>query len=424
MKTLTVLLAVAASVLVAACGGGGSASKGGKVTIVVWHGQNQSAQKVFNKLAAEFNKTHPKIHVDPEIGAPADSLLEKVTAALAGGKYPDMAYIFGPNVANLARSPKALDLTATVKQPGWNWSDYDAPARAAVTVDGRVRAVPADIDSLAVVYNKAIFRKAGVPVPKAGWTWDDFVATAKRLTNPSQGVFGTGWPATGNEDTVWRIWPMVWDAGGDVLAPGGKTVGYGDGSLLKALQTAQQLAQAKAVYLDKTADSEQLYRVFNNGRMAMVPTGPWELPDILSAKVDFGVVPMPTYDGKPVTISGPDTWMLFDNGDARAKAAIEFAKWLSQPAQDAQWDVQAGSLPLRASTAQQPAWKDHAKDLTGVDKFVAVLPQARVRPVVESYPKISEALGRSIAGVLLGQQQPGPAAAAAVAGGNKALSGQ
>jgi multiple sugar transport system substrate-binding protein len=217
---------------------------------------------------------------------------------------------------------------------------------------------------------------------------------------------------------------MVWDAGGDVLAPGGKTVGYGGGSLLKALQTAQQLAQAKAVYLDKTADSEQLYRVFNDGRMAMVPTGPWELPDILTAKIDFGVVPMPTYDGKPVTISGPDTWMLFDNGDARAKAAIEFAKWLSQPAQDAQWDVQAGSLPLRASTAQQPAWKDNAKNLTGVDKFVAVLPDARVRPVVEAYPKISEALGRSIAGVLLGQQQPGPAAAAAVAGGNKALSGQ
>ena len=192
MKRLTVLLAVAAGALVAACGGGGggSASSGGKVTIVVWHGQNQSAQKVFNTLTAEFNRTHPKIHVDAEVGAPADSLLEKVTAALAGGKYPDMAYIFGPNVANLARSPKALDLTATVKQPGWNWSDYDAPARAAVTVDGHVRAVPADIDSLAVVYNKALFKKAGVPFPKAGWTWDDFVATAKRLTNAGQGVFG------------------------------------------------------------------------------------------------------------------------------------------------------------------------------------------------------------------------------------------
>ena len=40
----------------------------------------------------------------------------KMTAALAGGKYPDVVYIFGPNVANLARSPKALDLT---KLPGF-----------------------------------------------------------------------------------------------------------------------------------------------------------------------------------------------------------------------------------------------------------------------------------------------------------------
>jgi len=65
----------------------------------------------------------------------------------------------------------------------------------------------------------------------------------------------------------------------------------------------------------------QMYRVFNNGRMGMVPTGPWEVPDIVSAKVDYGVVPMPTYGGQPVTISGPDTWMLFNNGGDRSKAA-------------------------------------------------------------------------------------------------------
>src|SRR5689334_9873915 len=157
-KAPAVILALAA-VLLAACGGGSSGGGGGStttsgggkpVTITVWHGQNQSAAKVFNKLVGEFNATHPKIHVDSQIGAPADALLQKVTAALAGGKYPDMAYIFGPNIANLARSPKALDLTDTVKGPGWNWNDFFAPARAAMTVDGKVRGVPSVIDSMAV----------------------------------------------------------------------------------------------------------------------------------------------------------------------------------------------------------------------------------------------------------------------------------
>ena len=431
MKTLravaTVVAAVGLAGGVAACGGssgGGSTASGKRVTITVWHGQNQSAEKVFNKLVGEFNATHPKIHVDSEVGAPADSLLEKVTAALAGGKYPDMAYVFGPNVANLARSPKALDLTDTIKQPGWNWSDFYAPARQAVVVDGKVRAVPADIDAMAVVYNKKLFAKAGIPAPKAGWTWADYVATAKQLTNASTGTFGTGWPAVGDEDTVWRIWPMVWSAGGDVLSPDGKSVGYGGASGLQALDTAQQLSSSKSVYLDKTTGSEQMYRVFNDGRMGMVPTGPWELPDIISAKVDYGVVPMPTYGGKAVTISGPDTWMLFNNGAQKSAAATAFAEWLTQPKQDAVWDIDAGSLPLRHSSAQQAVWKAHTAKVTGVEQFVEALDTARVRPVIKNYPELSEAFGQAITGVLLGQKSPQSALSAAVSGGNKALSGQ
>jgi len=261
-----------------------------------------------------------------------------------------------------------------------------------------------------------------VPLPKAGWTWDDYVATARKLTDKGKGAFGTGWPATGDEDTVWRIWPMVWSAGGDVLSDDGKSVGYDDGSAEKALTTASQLAADKSVYLDKTTGSEQMYRVFNNGRMGMVPTGPWELPDILSAKVDYGVVPMPTYGGKQVTISGPDTWMLFDNGSARSKAVTTFAEWLTQPAQDAVWDIDAGSLPLRKSSAAQPVWKAHAKQVNGVQDFVDALSTARVRPVIKGYPKLSEAFGRSIAAVLLGQSSPQAGLSSAVSGGNKALS--
>jgi multiple sugar transport system substrate-binding protein len=439
MKMIRALTAVAAAACVtgglAACGGGtddkggaaaSAASGDGKpVTITVWHGQNQSAAKVFNKLVGEFNATHPKIHVDSQIGTVADSMLQKVTAALAGGKYPDMAFIFGPNVANLSRSPKALDLTDAVKGSGWDWDDFFAPAREAVTIDGKVRAVPAMIDSLAVVYNKKLLKAAGVAEPKAGWTWDDYRAMAAKLTDSSKGTFGTGWPATGDEDTTWRIWPMVWSAGGDVLSQDGKTVGYGGASGLKALTTVAQMAKDdKSVYLDKTSGSEQLYRVFNNGRMGMVPTGPWELPDIISAKVDYGVVPMPTYGGDPVTISGPDTWMLFNNGDARAAGATEFAKWLSQPAQDAQWDLDAGSLPLRHSTSEQTIWKDHAKEVAGVKTFVGTLDNARVRPVIKGYPKLSEAFGQAIASVLLGQKSPQDALDAAVSGGNKALADQ
>jgi len=429
MRTLiacsVVLLALAG------CGGGGDddakggGGSGGPVTITFWHGQNQIAGKTINKLVDDFNASQDKVKVDPQIGAPADGLLEKMTAALAGGKYPDVSFQFGPNVANLARSPKAADLTEAVKGDGWNWDDFFPPAREAVTVDGKVRAIPALIDSMAVVYNKKLFEQAGIDPPQAGWTWDDYRATAKRLTDAGKGQFGTGWPGVGDEDTTWRIWPMVWSAGGDVLAEGGESVGYEGESGRRALQTVQDMAQAdKSVYVDKTVGSEKMYGVFNNGRMGMVPTGPWQLPEIIENKVDYGVVPMPTYDGQPVSISGPDTWMIFDNGDAKVKAAEEFVRWLTQPEQDAVWDVKAGSLPLRKSSSEQAVWTDHVKEVEGLDTFVEVLQNARVRPVIEAYPEVSEAFGKAIASVLLGQADAAKAQQSAVDGGNAALKDQ
>jgi multiple sugar transport system substrate-binding protein len=425
-----VAIAMSAVVLsITACGGGdddgggASASDGGVVTVTVWHGQNQVAKKTFDALVGDFNRTHPKIRVDAQVGALADNLYSKTTAALAGGKYPDVVYQFGPNVASLARSPKSVDLTDTVKQPAWKWDDFYPPAREAVTVGGEVHGVPAVIDSLAVVYNKTLFRKAGIPAPRAGWTWDDFRATAKRLTDKEHGVFGSGWPGVGDEDTTWRIWPMIWQLGGDVVTPDGKQAGFGGAPAQGAFRTIAELTEDKSLYVDKTAGSEQLYRVFTNGRMGMVPTGPWQLPIFAQSKVDYGVVPLPSYDGKPTTISGPDAWMVFDNGDARTRAAEEFVHWLTQPAQDARWDVDAGSLPLRRSTALQPRWKAHAKSVEGVSTFVTALNDARVRPLVVQYPKLSSAIGRQIAGTLLGSTSPEAAAAAATSGANDALAG-
>jgi multiple sugar transport system substrate-binding protein len=431
MRAFRMLLPVAVvAASLAGCGGGDDgdggedtgAATGKTVTITFWHGANQSAGKAINALVDKFNASQDRVRVDSQIGAPADGLLEKTTAALAGGKYPDVVYQFGPNIANLARSPKALDLTDAVKDSAWNWDDFFPAARDAVTVDGKIRAIPALIDSMAVVYNKKLFREAGIEPPKAGWTWDDYREIARKLTDADAGRFGTGWPGVGDEDTTWRLWPMVWGAGGDVLAEGGAEVGYGGEPGLRSLELIAQMAQEDhSVYVDKTVGSEKMYQVLAAGRMGMVPTGPWQLPDIIDAKLDYGVAPMPTFGGDPVTISGPDAWMLFDNGDAKSQAAIEFVRWLTQPEQDAYWDVEAGSLPLRASTAEQPVWQDHVKQIEGLQTFVDVLEDARVRPTIESYPKLSEAVGQAVAGVLLGQKAPTEALDQAVSGGNEAL---
>ena len=398
----------ASAAAVSGCAGGGSDGVGadGRVTVELWHGQADTARKALEKLVAEFNRTHPAIHVDAGGGGVlSDAMLQKVTAALAAGSYPDVAYIFGSDLASVARSPRVVDLTDAMRDGPTPWSSYWKPVREAVTVNGQVRAAPAVLDSLAVVYNRKLFRRAGVPFPKAGWTWDDFTATAKQLTDSGRGVFGTGWPGVGDEDTVWRLWPMIWDLGGEVVSADGKHIGFAKQGV-RALETVAQLARDKSVYVDMKTGSEQMYQVFLSGRMAMVPTGPWQLPDIITAGIDYDVVPLPSYSGRAVTISGPDTWTVFDNGSARSRAAQEFVRWMMQPAQDARWDASAGSLPLSTATAARPEWRRHSADTTGLAVFTDALRSARVRPIHAAYPQISQALGEAAVSVLLGRDSP------------------
>lgn len=419
------LAAMVGTGALAACSGsdsGDGAAADGTVTITMWHGQADQGKATLDKLVADFQAKNPKIKVEASSGGVlADSMLQKITTALSSGQYPDIAYIFGPDIASVARSPKVAHLGKYTKDPKVKWDDFYPAAREAVTVAGEPRGFPALVDNLCVAYNKTVFKAAGVPEPTEGWSWDDFVTTARNLTDPGKGIFGTGWPADAGEDCVWRIYPMIWDLGGDIVDSSGKKVAFDGPSGLKALQTINQLAKDKSVYPDTKPGSETMYQIFNNNKMGMVATGPWQLPDFIDNKTDYGVVPLPTFNGKNVTIAGPDTWTVFDNGSAKVAAAVEFLTFLTEGAQDVQWASQAGSLPLRNSTAESAEWKSHVSETNGLDVFSQALQYARTRPTIRAYPKISQPLGQAIVKMLLDKGSPQDALNEVVRAANAAL---
>jgi multiple sugar transport system substrate-binding protein len=419
LMTVAALVAVAA--IGAGCGGddGDDASSGGKAKLTFWHGQTELWADCLKKQIAEFNRTHKNIEVSSDTGGVvADRMLQKVTAGLQAGNYPDVAYVFGSDLANFAKSDKLLDLSDSDE------IDIDRfyPAgREAATVDGKVRAVPALIDNLAVVYNTKLFKAAGVPPPDDDWTWDDFRATAKRLTDKDKGIVGTGWPGTGDEDTTWRIWPLIWQLGGDVLSEDGKSVGFDGDSGERALSYVRDLAADGSVYIDTTAGSERMNQLFQSNKMAMLPTGPWNLPDFVDAGVDYGVVQLPAFTGEHETIAGPDVWAIFDNGKQRSKAAQVFVGWLTSPEQILACAEQAGSLPTREDVTKLPGYEDYVESLPHLDKFVANLENAQVRPTIAGYPEISKSMGKAIGLMLFRKGEPASALADAVEQSNAKL---
>jgi multiple sugar transport system substrate-binding protein len=280
--------------------------------------------------------------------------------------------------------------------------------------------VPALVDNLALVYNKTLFKQAGLSYPTANWTWADMKRAALKLTNPAKKQFGWAYVNDASEDTVWRFWAMLWQAGGHILTPDGKKAAFDSAAGIKALTYLQSLAKAHAIYLDNGSDN--YLPLFGSGHIGMLWTGPWDLEQIRQSKVDYGVTDLPA-DKNHQTISGPDNWVMFNNGAKRVAAAWEFLQWFTSPKIDLQWCLGTGDLPIRDDVQSLPGFKTYLKRYPGVEEWVHNLTNSKqTRPVSVVYPKISTAIGQAVQGVLLGKYQPKQALAQAAQTTNGLLS--
>jgi multiple sugar transport system substrate-binding protein len=432
-KTITVATTVALlSLVLAGCSSSKSTSTTAldttkPVTLTWWTGQADTAEKVLEQLAVEFHKDHPNVTIQVSPGAPTtDDLLQKISAGFVGGSYPDVSYAYGSWTGELDSSGKMLDITKQVADPAVKWNEFPASGRLTATPNGKVIGFPAVVDNLTLVYNKTLFDKAHLAYPTNTWSWDQFRTAAKALTDPATQTYGTAYPVDGSEDTTWRLWPTLWQKGGEILNPAGTAVAFDSQAGIDALDFWRLMAvDDKSVYLDQT--DQKFEPLFVSGRIGMIMDGPWELSALHDGGTNYGVAFMPGFNGNHTTVSGPDIWALFDHKDAnRSYWTYQLIKWLTDTNQDVRYSLGLGNLPMRpASEKSLPAYAQTVKQYPGFDvmteNFVNV---THARPTRQGYPGLSTAIGKAIAEVLQGKKSSAQALKEAAVAANKALAGK
>lgn len=428
---LVAVLAVVTAMLtsITACGNGKSAGSSdldvnAPVTLEMWTGQTEETQDLLTTLAAEFTAQHPNVTIKATPGASStEELLQKISAGFAGNTYPDISYAFGSWAGQLESSGRTLDITDQVSAADVTWDEFSASARATVRPTGaKTIGFPAIVDNLSLIYNKTVFDAAGVTYPNGDWTWDDFRAAAKQLTNSDRGTYGYAYSVSGSEETTWQFWPHLWQNGGAVTNTEGTQAAFASEAGNAALSFLRGMAvDDKSVYLDQT--DTKFGQLFANNRIGMITSGPWQLYDFKTAKTKYGVVELPGTGGDHQTVSGADLWALFDHADAnRAHWSYEFVKWLTAPQQDLRCNVAIGNLPLRSSEMTSAAFAQQVKEYPGLDVMAANSANAKQpRPTVPGYVGLSEAIGTAISRVLQGQGDPATALATAATKADEAL---
>ncbi|WP_037085922.1 ABC transporter substrate-binding protein [Neorhizobium vignae] len=374
----------------------GLSARAEDVKLVLWS-LDRDIQPAPN-LIKEFNAQKNGIQIEYR-QLQFDDVVSEAMRAYSTGKAPDIITIDNPNHAMFASRKAFLDLTDMIRQSKViKPENYFPGPLKSVTWDEKYYGVPKATNTIALYYNKDLFKAAGLDPEKPPQTWTELVATAKKLTNPSKNIYGLTFSAKANEEGTFQFLPWA-QMGGATY----KTINS-EGAV-KALSVWKQMLDEKLASPDTLTRSQwDSTATFNAGNAAMAISGPWEIDRMLSdAKFQWGtaLLPVPSEGAQRSSAMGDFNWAIFSSTKHPKEAfkALEFFA-----SKDVTMYKDFGQLPARSDLPVPPtgnALKDSA-----LATFVEQLRYAQPRGPSPEWPKISKAIQDAIQAALTGQMEP------------------
>jgi arabinogalactan oligomer/maltooligosaccharide transport system substrate-binding protein len=327
MRRLVMLLAAALGAIPAAAAA--------EARLVVWHSYRGGEKAAFEKVVATFNaRPDTKVKVD-SLAVPFDAFADKISAAVPRGKGPDI-FIYGQD-----RMGGWVEAGNTVEPIDFYVDDalkgrFLPTTIEALTYKGNLYGLPIAYKVIALIYNRKLLKTP----PR---TTAELVKVAQSLTNKAAGRFGLAW-AYGD---FYYVASLINGFGGGVFGPGTKPTMNAPENV-KALELL--VKWEKQGFMPAEPSSALITSLFNEGKSAIVFSGPWFLGEVAS-DIDYAVVPLPTITeagNKPMR-----PWMTVEGvfvsaPSAHKEAAFEFVKYATS--------VEAGRV-MALEGRQSPAVK-------------------------------------------------------------------
>ena len=371
----------------------GLSAKAEDVTISVW-ALDRDIQPAPN-LVKDFNALNTGIKVEFR-QIQFDYVVSEAMRAYSTGQAPDIIAVDNPEHALFASRGAFLDLTDMIAKSEVVKTENYFPGPLASTMwDGKNFGIPKATNTIALYYNKDMFKAKGLDPDKPPQTWAELVETARKLTDPSANVYGLTFSAKANEEGTFQFLPWAQMAGASY-----ETINT-EGAV-KALDTWKTIIDEKLASPDTLTRSQwDSTGTFNSGNAAMAISGPWELDRMVEeAKFDWGValLPVPEEGAERSSAMGDFNWAIFANSEHPEEAFKVLEYFVSQ---DNRMFKDFGQLPARSDIAI-PETGVALKD-AGLKVFVEQLKYAKPRGPHPEWPKISKAIQDAIQAALTGQ---------------------
>ena len=301
------------------------------ITFSTWG--SASEMSILKPIISDFEKENPDIKVN--LQHIPQNYFQKIHLLFASNLEPDVIFINNLNLP--VYSNRLADLSDVIDK-----KTYFKQGVEALSVDGKVYAVPRDISVLMIYYNKDLFDICGVKYPSRDWTLADLENISKKLTNKN--TFGISY-----EPDIYYALPYIGyflNGANDVLQSDSKE--FKDGiSFYKGLAFKSHYAPTPS-----EVGSLTLAQMFLKQKTAMHLSGRWLTPKYReSSTFRWDVVNFPDCTA-PSDASG---WAI-SKASKHKKEALKFVLYLASKQNIEKMTADGLIIPARVDVANSPAF--------------------------------------------------------------------
>jgi multiple sugar transport system substrate-binding protein len=258
--------------------------------------------------------------------------------------------------------------------------------------------LPQNMSSLIVYYNKNLFDAAGLPYPKADWTWDDFVKTAQALTRDTNGDGQSDQYGLGTEASLIRVAPFIWQNGGELAAsPTATRLLVDSPQAVAAIQWFVDLQVKYHVVPDAAAEkSEDSETRFMNGRTAMFLDSRRVTPTFREITTfDWDVAPLPNNGQGKATILHSDAECM-TSATKNKEAAWKFIEFANSVEGQTILASTGRTVPSLKAVAESAAFLDPNAKPANSRAWLDAIPTIRSVPVTKNWADVEEVFGSEL----------------------------
>ncbi|NMB11478.1 MAG: sugar ABC transporter substrate-binding protein [Firmicutes bacterium] len=260
-----------------------------KLSYRIWDVNQAPAMEA---IAREFEEQNPGIRVEVEV-IPWAQYWTNLETAATGRNLPDVFWLNASNFELYASNDLLVPIESLLETSYVSKEDYPESLIELYTYSGHLYAMPKDMDTIGLWYNKELFDAAGVAYPDETWTWDDLVEAAVALTDAENRVWGIAAELSHQSG----FFNTVYQAGGWIVNEDKTKAGHAEPESLEGLRFWTDLIHAHKASptMAPMTDTEPI-SLFESGRAAMFYTGSWNQIRFMNNeytrdRVDVAVLP-------------------------------------------------------------------------------------------------------------------------------------